>query len=177
MKKGFFVKEDMIGEKEIYFEGRLLDGYTDVLNTILDNKDIEFYFKGFSKEELRLFKSIIKAYKNKKIDYMNSNLTIITHSLKYKDTKYYYLDRMNVGNKILKDFTSIEKIDIKKLQNKYIVIVAGTVYLYGVKNELGFYDVENDNFIFDDDLENTKRIVIEELRNHDALHYVRKRTR
>lgn len=177
MKKGFFVKRDMIGEIEIYFEGRLLDGYTDVLNIILDNNDIEFYFKGFSREELRLFNSIINSYRKKKIDYMKSNLTIITHSLKYNDTKYYYLDSINVGNKILNDFTTIEKIDIKKIRNRYIVIVDGVVHLYGVKNEKGFYDVESDSFTFNEELENVKKIVIEELRNHDALYYVRKRTR
>lgn len=101
----------MVGENEIYFEGKLLDEYTDVLNIILDNNDIEFYFDGFSKEELRLFKSIIRSCKNKKIDYRKNNLTIITNCcLKYNDTKYYYLDTINIGSKILNDFITIEKI-------------------------------------------------------------------
>lgn len=177
MRKGFFVKRDMVEENEIYFEGKLLDEYTDVLNIILNNNDIEFYFNGFSKEELRLFKSIIRSCKNKKIDYRKNNLTIITHCLKYNDTKYDYLDTINIGSKILNDFITIEKININKLRNKYIVVVDGLVYLYDVKIEKGFYDVESDRFIFNKKLENVKEIVIEELKNHDELYYVRKRTR
>jgi len=177
MEKRIFVKSDIISENEIYFEGRLIDGYTDMLNIILDNKNINFGFIGFSKDEMKLFRSIIKAYNSRNKDYIKNNLTIITHSLKYRDTKYYYLDSISLGNKILKDFSSIDKIDLKKIQNRYIVVVEGLVHLYGVKNNLGFYDVESDSFTYNRELEHSKKIVIEELRNHDSLHCIRKRIR
>lgn len=51
------------------------------------------------------------------------------------------------------------------------------VSVYGINNEYGFYNVDQDDFILMDEIEENKKLVIEALSGADVIHYVKRRVR
>lgn len=176
MKSNTFIKDSNI-EDLIYLDNQLIGEYKDMLNIIIHNPDKKYYFENFNKIELKVAKIILKSYSKALKNYYRKNeITITTHKLRQKLKKHYYLDSFQIYKDTL-SFETIDKVEFKRIENKDIIIIEGTMSVYGINNEYGFYSVDQDNFIPIDEIEENKKIAIEALSGPDVIHYVKRRVR
>jgi len=176
MKVKVFTKDTDI-EDLIYLDNKFIGDFPKMINIIINNLDTDYKFINFNKQELKFIKLILKNYKLKeKEKYTKSNLTVVTHKLTQKVKRIYNLDKFNY-NKDKLIFESIDKLEFKKVNNRDIVIIEGIISVRGLKNNYGFYNIEEDLFIPIDELEENKNLLIESLSGPNKLHYVKKRVR
>lgn len=176
MKLNTFVKDRDVDEL-VYLDNKLIGNYKDMINIIIRNPDIKYHFENFSLVELKVARTILRAYNNYLKNYYKRNgVTITTHRLRQRIKKHYYLDSFNAYKYTL-PFDSIDSIEFKKIENRDIIIIEGIVSVYGINNEYGFYNVDQDDFIPMDEIEENKKLVIEALSGADVIHYVKRRVR
>ena len=148
-----------------------------MVNIIINNPKEKYNFENFTKEELKFAKIINKInFRENKNKYNKKTLTVATHKLNQRTKKYYYLEMLNFYKDIVL-FENIEKIEFKRIDNREIVIIEGIISVNGIKNNYGFYNLEDDLFIPIEELEENKNLLIETLSGPDVLHYVKKRVR
>lgn len=168
-----FVKEK---DNKIYLNNELVGNLVDVINIMIENSGKRYNFINFTKIEIKGIKLVIESYNNYLTNrYKKEHLTIATHVLKYKTKRYHSFK--NSLSELFKNFQSINEIEFKRIANKNIIIVSGTLCIYGIKNEYGLYDIDNDEFITNKQLEENQNKLIEELNEEKIFHYVRKRVR
>lgn len=176
MKPNTFIKDSDL-EDLIYLDNKIVGDYPDMLNIIINSPNIKYNFENFNKTELRAIRMILKNYNRTfKENFRSKNITITTHKVKHKAKKYYYLDAINSYRDPL-PFENITNIEFKKIDNRDVILIEGTVSVYGIKNEYGFYNIEQDEFVTIDELEENPNLVVEPLTGPDIFHYVKRRVR
>lgn len=176
MKPNTFVKDYDV-EDLIYLDNKLIGDYVAMLNIIINNPEQKYHFENLSKVELKTARTILKIYNKIQKDYYRKNgITITTHKLKQKVKKHYYLDVLSIYKDSL-PFESIDKVEFKRIDNRDIIIIEGSVSIYGISNEYGFYNIEQDEFIPIDELEENKKLTLEVLQGPDVIQYVKRRVR
>jgi hypothetical protein len=159
----------------IYLDGRIIGGYSDMLNIIISNLDIKYNFENFNKLELKGIRLILKKCKRAQREYYNkTGVTITNHRLKNKVKQHYYLDLPSAYKEPI-PFENTDKAEFLREEKRDIIMIEGTVYVYGINNEYGFYNVDQDEFIPIDELEENKKFIIELLKGHEVIHYVKRR--
>ena len=176
MKSNTFIK-DIDVEDLVYLDNKLIGDYKEMINIIIRKPDVKYHFQNFSQMELKVVKMILKTYnKRLKNNYKKNGITITTHRLRQQLKKHFYLDSFNTCNYTL-PFDSIDNIEFKRIENRDVITIEGMVSVYGISNEYGFYNIEQDDFISIDEIEENKKMSIETLAGKDLIHYVKKRVR
>lgn len=152
----YFMKkiDEKTKEPQIYLNDALIRGYPEMLKIIIKNKNSEFEFYGFNKKELKGIEIFMIEYSK----YLNNiskrtHLAMITHTLRYYDQRSFFLTKEG-DNTLdyleLADFETIDQINFKNYHKDFNILeveVKGTICLYGIKNNYGFYDVNSDELI------------------------------
>ena len=126
-------------ELEIYLGDKKIEGFAEMLNIILKNRNAKFVFNSFSALELRGIKILMINYSKYLNSLFNKKLEIIvTHTLRYHDKRHFYLleteeeSRNSLDYLELSDFETIDKIDFISFNPEFNLleaIVEGTVCL------------------------------------------------
>ena len=174
MKVKIFKKDSTISNV-IYLDNKIIGDYKDMLNIIINNPNQKYKFINFDELELKALKAIIKKQtRDQKEIYRKITATITTHKLQEKTKRYYYINAINSYRKPF-PFVKIDSVELKRIEQRDIMIVEGLIESYGISNEYGFYDIDEDKFIPYEELENKKNIKLELLDGPDVIHYVKKR--
>lgn len=176
MKPNTFIKDRDVDDL-IYLDNKIIGDYKSMINTIIRKPDVKYHFENFSQAELKTARIMLRSYNRKlKNNYKKNGITITTHRLKQQIKKHYYLDSF-LTYKYTLPFEWVDKIEFKKIENRDIITIEGIVSVYGISNEYGFYNIDQDDFIPINELEENKKILIETLTGKDIIHHVKRRVR
>lgn len=154
-------------------DDNFIGGYAEMMNYILKNPEIEVGFQNFSKMELMGIRALMLNYK-KYLDKYNdqAHSVTVTHALRYPCTERIFLNssKCSVSNyQTLDLFEDIDSINFQKNGSHMIATVNGTVCLYGIQNEYGFYAVENDTFIANKTIDEDDDMKVEDIQQQNLL--------
>ena len=144
-----------------------IGGYVELMEFILEHSDEQFHFQGFQKEELLGIRSLMVKYS----EYVDSNekemsSVTVTHALRFPFTQRIFVNRgsSNIADyKTLSLYETIDAIEFKENGNGLFVIVDGTICLYGIYNDYGFYAVETGEFFSSQSIDEEDDMVVEDI--------------
>lgn len=136
MKINTFIKDSKTNQ--IHLNGKLINSFVKMIEIIINNNKIEYHFKNFNKNEAKIIKAVTKKYGNYSAEiHQKQYLTIMTHNTKTRNKRNYFLDELSVPlkQKISSMFDTIDKIEIKEMVNKNIIVIEGTILLQNINKE------------------------------------------
>lgn len=135
---------------------KFLGGFTEMLIYMLHLEAKEnIIFENFNLFQMNKIKESIKKY-NEHLNNIDEKIKNATHIMIHKDTRFLFLDNVDINhqiNEISASFKTIDTIECRRFGGKKVVSVSGMIERYGIKNEHGFYDMESNEFFTNEMIE------------------------